>query len=166
MLERKTRKLEKEMSYNSKANSNCPRRKERKSQNNVKQSSSNSTSIFTCTIAGVENPNISKPSRLPGGCRGGRFILPNLCCFVISWFTLSLTISQHFAAETWINTSLGQCSNETWKLNESVCHAISTKNNSMVHNSLLNLFSQAFQTNCLPNKDKRKENSPLLNLFP
>jgi hypothetical protein len=55
---------------------------------------------FTCTIAGEENPNISKPSRLPGGCKGGRFILPDLCCFVISWFTLSLTISQHLAAET------------------------------------------------------------------
>ena len=70
---------------------------------------------FTCTIAGEENPNISKPSRLPGGCKGGRFILPDLCCFVISWFTLSLTISQHLAAETWKNTSFGQCSKETWK---------------------------------------------------
>lgn len=70
---------------------------------------------FTCTISGEENPNISKPSRLPGGCKGGRFVLPNLCCFVISWFTLSLTISQHLAAEIWMNTSLGHCSKETWK---------------------------------------------------
>jgi hypothetical protein len=38
----------------------------------------------TWTIAGEENPNISKPSRLPGGCKGGRFVLPVLCCLVIS----------------------------------------------------------------------------------
>lgn len=69
---------------------------------------------ITCTIAGEENPNISKPSMLPGGCKGGRSFLPSLCCLAISWFTLSLTISQHLLAERWMNTSLGLCSNDTW----------------------------------------------------
>ena len=69
---------------------------------------------FTWTIAGEVNPNISSPSKLAGGCRGGSLMVPSLCCLLISWLTLSRTISQHLVGDTLTNISLGQCSRYTW----------------------------------------------------
>lgn len=74
-----------------------------------------SNASIAWTIAGEVKPNISSPSKLPGGCRGGSLMVPSLCCLLISWLTFSRTISQHLVGDTLTNISLGQCSRYTMK---------------------------------------------------